>query len=359
MDGLVCWFDLRCKDMLFNMDVGNGNPVSSISFKPGNEDIIYVSAGNEVNCFDLHMTASWKQLQNYNYNKDEINQFSGFILLVLARTNTSSVSYTDLYIGPFPITTQDKHSSVSSIELYVAAADDAGDVKGSLLGGRIDELSVHPAYPCDFPRLINSARNKDTRDFDAPMQRASEAPGSKIFSNFKPADALTLKTTRPIPKSPSNIVPSVAASSNVTNATLDASKSVHLQFGSISHLETHEELRFESSPDQRVHPSVQSQTQPISSFPPNMPMKLYRRTYKAALCHPSSSVPLSSTQVPPSSQPPRLYSQVTEITYCLECRERSSPRSLSVGKTKASRPSRLKAEHSVYSLSSSPHPRLT
>ncbi|KAL6574104.1 hypothetical protein OROHE_001646 [Orobanche hederae] len=93
-DGLVCWFDLRCKDMLFNMDVGNGDPVSSICFKPGNEDIIYVSAGNEVNCFDLHMTASWKQLQNYNYNKDEINQ----------------------------ITCHPKSS-------FLAAADDAGDVK--------------------------------------------------------------------------------------------------------------------------------------------------------------------------------------------------------------------------------------
>ncbi|KZV14821.1 cell synthase A catalytic subunit 8 [Dorcoceras hygrometricum] len=54
-DGFVCWFDLRCKDVLFKMDVGRGTPVSSLCFKPGNEDIIYVSAGNEVRSFDLHM----------------------------------------------------------------------------------------------------------------------------------------------------------------------------------------------------------------------------------------------------------------------------------------------------------------
>ncbi|KAI3456126.1 hypothetical protein Pfo_012789 [Paulownia fortunei] len=93
-DGGVCWYDLRCKDMLFTMDVGNGNPVSSLCFQPGNDDIIYISAGNEVKCFDLHMTASWKQLESYNYNKDEINQIAC-------------------------------HPKSS----FLAAADDAGDVK--------------------------------------------------------------------------------------------------------------------------------------------------------------------------------------------------------------------------------------
>ncbi|KAL7129841.1 hypothetical protein ABFS83_13G094500 [Erythranthe nasuta] len=93
-DGCVCWYDLRCKDVLFSMDVGNGNPVSSLCFKPGDEDIIYVSAGNEVKCFDLHMTDSWKQLQSYSYNKDEINQIAC-------------------------------HPKSS----FLAAADDAGDIK--------------------------------------------------------------------------------------------------------------------------------------------------------------------------------------------------------------------------------------
>ncbi|KAK4399260.1 WD repeat-containing protein 53 [Sesamum angolense] len=93
-DGRVCWYDLRCKDMLFSMDVGNGDAVSALCFKPGNEDIIYVSVGNEVKCFDLHMTASWNQLESYSYNKDEINQIAC-------------------------------HPKSS----FLAAADDAGDVK--------------------------------------------------------------------------------------------------------------------------------------------------------------------------------------------------------------------------------------
>ncbi|KAL8460695.1 hypothetical protein ACS0TY_031496 [Phlomoides rotata] len=93
-DGIVCWYDLRCKDMLYSMDVGNGNPVSSVCFKPGNEDIIYVAVGSEVKCFDLHEPTSWKQLESYNYNSDEINQ----------------------------ITCHPK-------SLFLAAADDAGHVK--------------------------------------------------------------------------------------------------------------------------------------------------------------------------------------------------------------------------------------
>ncbi|KAL6574114.1 hypothetical protein OROHE_001656 [Orobanche hederae] len=151
-----------------------------------------------------------------------------------------------------------------------------------------------------------------------PMQKHLKHPVAKSLP-ISSRRTSTLKTTRPIPKSPSNIVPSAAASSDVTNATLGASKSVHLQFGSISHLETHEELRLESSPDQRVHPSVQPRTQPISSFPPNMPMKLYRHTYKAALCYPSSSVPLSSTQV------------TVKLPIVSNAEKDPPPRSLSVG----------------------------
>lgn len=80
--------------MLFSMDVGNGNPVSSLCFKPGNEEIIYVSVENEVKCFDLHVPTSWNQLESYNYNKEEINQIAC-------------------------------HPKSS----FLAAADDAGDVK--------------------------------------------------------------------------------------------------------------------------------------------------------------------------------------------------------------------------------------
>ncbi|VFQ58832.1 unnamed protein product [Cuscuta campestris] len=93
-DGNVCWFDMRCKDAIFTMDVANHNPISSICFKPGNEDIIYASSGNEVKCFEVNMGNSSKQLESYNYNKDEINQID-------CTVNSS----------------------------FLAAADDSGDVK--------------------------------------------------------------------------------------------------------------------------------------------------------------------------------------------------------------------------------------
>lgn len=92
-DGCVCWFDMRCKDLLFTMDAAQ-NPISSLCFKPGNEDIIYISSENEVKVFDIHMLASWKPLENFNYNKEEINQ----------------------------ITCNSKSS-------FLAAADDGGDIK--------------------------------------------------------------------------------------------------------------------------------------------------------------------------------------------------------------------------------------
>ncbi|PSS04852.1 WD repeat-containing protein [Actinidia chinensis var. chinensis] len=92
-DGCVCWFDMRCKDVLFVMHVGD-SPISSLCFKPGNEDIIYVSSGSEVKAFDVHSAASWKILESYNYNKEEINQIT-----------------------------------CNSRSCFLAAADDGGDVK--------------------------------------------------------------------------------------------------------------------------------------------------------------------------------------------------------------------------------------
>lgn len=80
----------------------------------------------------------------------------------------------------------------------------------------------------------------------------------------------------------------------------------------ITHPETHEELRLDSSPAPRLQPSAQSQSQPISSFPPNVPMNIHLSSYNAAphFYPPASSVPLGSTHVPPNSHPPRLHNQV-------------------------------------------------
>ncbi|XP_044494916.1 WD repeat-containing protein 53 [Mangifera indica] len=74
-DGCICWFDLRCKEVQFIIDVGN-EPVTSLCFKSGNEDIVYASSGKEVKAFDVQMGASWKALECYNYNKEEIDQIA-------------------------------------------------------------------------------------------------------------------------------------------------------------------------------------------------------------------------------------------------------------------------------------------
>ncbi|KAL0429430.1 UNVERIFIED_CONTAM: Eukaryotic translation initiation factor 4G [Sesamum radiatum] len=117
----------------------------------------------------------------------------------------------------------------------------------------------------------------------------------------------------------------------------------------ITHPETHEELRLESSPASRAHPNMPSQSQPIPSFPPNIPMNFYPSSYNApSLFFPAaSSVPLSSSQVPPTSQPPRFYNQVTVKPPARGEKEQLPPTgSLSVGKEESSKPSRLRAEDS-------------
>ncbi|KAG9448210.1 hypothetical protein H6P81_014338 [Aristolochia fimbriata] len=92
-DGCICWFDLRCKDVILTMDVGKG-PISSVCFKSGFEDVIYASSGTKVISFDVREASAWKPLDSYNYNNDEINQ----------------------------VTFRSKSS-------FLAAADDSGDVK--------------------------------------------------------------------------------------------------------------------------------------------------------------------------------------------------------------------------------------
>ncbi|WJX54270.1 cellulose synthase (UDP-forming) [Trifolium repens] len=46
-----------------------------LSLESGNEDNIYVSSGKEIKCFDVRLaTTKWEPLENYNYNKEEINK---------------------------------------------------------------------------------------------------------------------------------------------------------------------------------------------------------------------------------------------------------------------------------------------
>ncbi|KAF0915904.1 hypothetical protein E2562_000548 [Oryza meyeriana var. granulata] len=71
-------------------------PISSMCFKAGNEDLVYASAGNEILSFDVRMGPQAEPLETYKYNRDEINQIA-----------------------------------VSS-KGFLAAADDSGDVKDHL-----------------------------------------------------------------------------------------------------------------------------------------------------------------------------------------------------------------------------------
>ncbi|KAL9175833.1 hypothetical protein ABFS82_02G137900 [Erythranthe guttata] len=121
----------------------------------------------------------------------------------------------------------------------------------------------------------------------------------------------------------------------------------------ITHPETHEELRLESSPAPRLHPNVQSQSQPISSFPPNIQMNFYPSPYNpASACFPAvSSVPINTTQVPPTSQPPRPYKQVTVKSPVGSHGEKEvlpPTGSPSGGKAESLKPSRLPGEGSIF-----------
>ncbi|XP_075482567.1 uncharacterized protein LOC142522878 [Primulina tabacum] len=82
----------------------------------GNEDIIYVSAGNEVKCFDLHMTDSLKQLECYNYNKDEINQiaFHSKSPFLAAADDTGDVKIIDIQQHCMFKTLRSGHKSICS-----------------------------------------------------------------------------------------------------------------------------------------------------------------------------------------------------------------------------------------------------
>ncbi|KAI3444835.1 hypothetical protein Pfo_001500 [Paulownia fortunei] len=102
----------------------------------------------------------------------------------------------------------------------------------------------------------------------------------------------------------------------------------------ITHPETHEELRLDSSPAQRLHPNVQSQ--PISSFPPNIPMNFYPSSYNAT----SSFFLLRA-----------LFLLIVTVKPPVGSHREKEPLpptgSLSVGKAESSKPSRLQGEDLV------------
>ncbi|KAG8391465.1 hypothetical protein BUALT_Bualt01G0190600 [Buddleja alternifolia] len=120
----------------------------------------------------------------------------------------------------------------------------------------------------------------------------------------------------------------------------------------ITHPDTHEELRLDGSPGPRSHPNLPPQSQHIPSFPPNIPMNFYPNSYNAnsLFYSAASSVPTNSTQAPSTSQPPRVFNQVT-VKPPVGSRGEKEPlppiSGLSVGKTESLNPSRLHGEESV------------
>lgn len=79
----------------------------------------------------------------------------------------------------------------------------------------------------------------------------------------------------------------------------------------ITHPDTHEELRLDGTPGSMSHPNMPPQSQPIASFPPGHPINYYPNSYNSSSVYfqAPSSLPLNNPQ---SSQPPRLFSQVSQ-----------------------------------------------
>ncbi|KAK6240155.1 hypothetical protein QUC31_005624 [Theobroma cacao] len=91
----------------------------------------------------------------------------------------------------------------------------------------------------------------------------------------------------------------------------------------ITHPDTHEELRLDKRTDTysdggssgpRSHPNVPSQSQPIPSFSPSHSINYYSNSYNtnSMFYPPTSSLPLSSSQITPNAQGPRFNYTVSQ-----------------------------------------------
>ncbi|XP_072964322.1 uncharacterized protein [Typha angustifolia] len=118
-DGCICWFDLRCKDVIFTIEVGK-EPVSSLCFKGGNEEFVYVSSGAEISCFDVHMGPG-KPLETYNYNKDEINQiaFSSKLGFLAAADDSGDVKIVDTHQKSLYKSLRAAHTTICSAVQFI------------------------------------------------------------------------------------------------------------------------------------------------------------------------------------------------------------------------------------------------
>ncbi|XP_078431698.1 transducin/WD40 repeat-like superfamily protein, partial [Wolffia australiana] len=120
-DGRVCWFDLRCRDVQFSVDVG-AEAIASLCFKPGDENILYGSMGAEVFGFDVHMTSAMKRLESYNFNKEEINQvaFSPNSSFLAAADDSGEIKIIDVQQKSLYKTLRSVHTNICSCVRFLS-----------------------------------------------------------------------------------------------------------------------------------------------------------------------------------------------------------------------------------------------
>ncbi|KAF8409080.1 hypothetical protein HHK36_005153 [Tetracentron sinense] len=133
---------MRCKDVLFTMDLGK-KPISAICFKPGNESVVYASSGAEVMCFDVHLSHLWVFYQVGDILvegmvDDSTSRFVGLesgIVLAFERYNMQSGSMEKFVSSWKPLETYNYNKeeinqiTCNSKSSFLAAADDGGDIK--------------------------------------------------------------------------------------------------------------------------------------------------------------------------------------------------------------------------------------
>ncbi|KAJ3693877.1 hypothetical protein LUZ60_009357 [Juncus effusus] len=119
-DGLICFFDLRNKDVAFNKDLNKG-PVSSLCFKTGQEDFIYASVGTEIICLDIRMGSQAEPIETYNYNKEEINQiaFSGKSGFLAAADDNGDLKIIDTNRKHMFKSLREAHTSICSSVQFI------------------------------------------------------------------------------------------------------------------------------------------------------------------------------------------------------------------------------------------------
>ncbi|XP_015579240.2 eukaryotic translation initiation factor 4G isoform X1 [Ricinus communis] len=132
---------------------------------------------------------------------------------------------------------------------------------------------------------------------------------------------------------------------------------------------THEELRLDKRMDTyadsgssvlRSHPNVPPQSQPIPSFPPTHPINYYPNSYNPnnLFFQPSSSLPLTSGQIPSNSQQPRYNYSVSQSPQNVSFVNPSAVNSLPINKSGTSMhgmadPSNLEHARDVHNVISS------